>query len=101
MMQSADLPNGDNLALRRRFHPAWRWRVAIQRQMWLRVVIILEVRFQNSPQVILIQDDQVVQTFAAYRSNHPFTKRVLPGQPWRDGTSSIPISSTRFLKYSL
>ena len=42
-MQSADLPNGDDLALRRRLHLTWRWRVAIQRKMAPGIVVVVEV----------------------------------------------------------
>ena len=47
MMQTANLWDGDDLAQPRRFHLAPRRRVAIERQMRARAVIVLEVRSQN------------------------------------------------------
>jgi len=43
MMQSADLWDGDDLALRRRFDFSGLWGVSLQGQMRARVVIIFEI----------------------------------------------------------
>ena len=66
VMQSADLPNGDDLALRRRFHLTWGRRVAIQRKVRSRIVVVVEILGQDSMQMSLVQHDHVVQAFAAY-----------------------------------
>jgi len=51
MMQSADLLSGDDFALRRQFHLAWRGRVAIQRQMRPAIVIVVKVLAQDAAQM--------------------------------------------------
>src|SRR6202021_3461108 len=49
------------------------------------VVVVGGVRFQNSAQMRLAQDNDVVNTFAPDRSNQPFGKSILPGRRWCNG----------------
>jgi hypothetical protein len=42
------------------------------------VIIIVGVRFQNSAQMRLAQDNDVVHTFTPDRSDQPFGKSILP-----------------------
>jgi hypothetical protein len=44
------------------------------------VVIIVGVTFQNSAQMRLAQDNDVVHTFTPDRSDQPFGKSILPGR---------------------
>jgi hypothetical protein len=65
MMQTTDLREGDNLA-----GGGWVYRAAfrtilIEREMRSRLVVIVKVRRQHAAQVTLIEDDDVIQTFAA------------------------------------
>src|ERR1700740_3679197 len=49
------------------------------------IIIIVGVIFQNSTQMRLAQDNDVVQTFTPDRSDQPFGKSILPGRRWRNG----------------
>ena len=42
------------------------------------VVIIVNVIFQKSPQVVFVHDDQVIETLAPKTADHPFHKSILP-----------------------
>jgi hypothetical protein len=65
MMEAADLPEWDNLA-----GSGWVYRTALrtilgEREMRSRLVVIMKVRGQHAAQVTLIEDDDVIETFAA------------------------------------
>src|SRR5258707_2718186 len=45
-------------------------------------VVVGGVRFQNSAQMCLAQDNDVVQALAPDRSDQPFGKAILPGRGW-------------------
>src|SRR5713226_10448927 len=55
-------------------------RVFPQRQVRTRAVIVAEVAAQTTTQVSLIQDDDVVEQFAADRADHALGEGVLPGR---------------------
>jgi len=82
MVSSADLRDGNDFALGRRFNAPRRGRVAIKGQVRPRVVIVIKVGSQDSLQVDLVQNDHVIKTLPAYGTNHPFAIRVLSGRPW-------------------
>ena len=42
-------------------------------------VVILKIARHDVPQVTLIEDDDVIQTFAADRTDESFDKWILPG----------------------
>src|SRR6202166_2676070 len=46
------------------------------------IIIIVGVGFQNSAQMRLAQDNDVVHTFTPDRSDQPFGKAILPGRGW-------------------
>src|ERR1700719_2676277 len=46
-------------------------------------IVIVGVGFQNSAQMHLAQDNDVVYTLTPDRSDQPFGKAVLPGRGWR------------------
>lgn len=54
------------------------WTVLGQREMRAASVVILKVCRQHSAQVILIGDDDVIETFAADRANDALDIGVLP-----------------------
>ncbi len=82
-MQSADLPKGDDLALRRRLHLAWRRRVAVQRQVRPGIVIVVEVIPKDSVEMPFVEHDQVVETFPTYRADDSLAVGILPGRTCR------------------
>src|ERR1700678_2853711 len=45
-------------------------------------VVIISIRFQNSAQMRLAQDNDVVHTLTPDRSDQPFGKAILPGRGW-------------------
>jgi hypothetical protein len=45
-------------------------------------IVIVGVGFQNSAQMHLAQDNDVVHTFTPDRSDQPFHKAILPGRGW-------------------
>jgi hypothetical protein len=48
------------------------------------VMIILEISSQKPPQMALVQDNHVVQAFAADTPDQPLDVRILPRTPWGD-----------------
>jgi hypothetical protein len=55
--------------------------------------VIVKVRFERSPETGLVQDDYMIQTFAAYRPDQSFHVGVLPfcqGDRGAQSTSSTP-----------
>src|SRR6202048_749332 len=55
-------------------------RILVQRPMRANAVVIGRIVFENSAQMCLAQNDDVVQTLAPDRSDQPFGKAVLPGR---------------------
>jgi hypothetical protein len=48
-------------------------------------VVIISIGFQNSAQVRLAQDNDVVHALTPDRSDQPFHKAILPGRCWCNG----------------
>jgi hypothetical protein len=46
-------------------------------------MVIVEVRCEDAAQMALVEDDQVVQTLAAYRTDDPLDISILPGSARR------------------
>ncbi len=82
MVQAADLRDGNNFALRRRFDAAWCRRIAIQREMRAGRVVVVEILGQDAMQMGLVEHDEMIQTIAAYGTDDRFTRRILQGCPW-------------------
>ena len=57
-------------------------RVLIQRQVRARFVIIAEITFEQSTQMVVIEDDHMVQTFTTNASDQSLHVAVLPRTPW-------------------
>jgi hypothetical protein len=80
MVQAADLWKGDNSAgIGRLYGPRLRT-VLAEREMRSASVVILKVCRQHSAQVTLVEDDDVIETFAADRADDAFDVGILP---WR------------------
>ena len=65
MMQTTNLREGDNVS-----HGGWvygaRFRtILVKREMGSGLVMVLKIRRQNPAQLALIEDDDVIETFAA------------------------------------
>jgi hypothetical protein len=58
--------------------------VHIQRPVRAPAMIVSKVLSQLSPQMALVQDDHVIQAFAANTPDEPFDVRILPRTPGGD-----------------
>ena len=65
MMQTTDLPEGDDLAGIDWVYRAALRTILVEREMGSRLVVILKVRRQHAAQVTLTGYDDVIETFAA------------------------------------
>ena len=63
-MQSADLRNGNNSAAAGGFDVSSDRRVSLQRKMRSRVQIIVDIRLQDTHEMSLVDDDDMVETLA-------------------------------------
>jgi len=58
-----------------------------------RGVVVGEVRAQQAAEMTLIEDDDVVQAFAADRADQAFGEGILPGGAGAMRTSRMPMSA--------
>ena len=56
------------------------WSIFAQRQMSAGLVVVAHIRPQDSPQVSLPEDDQMVEAFPSDRTDELFNVSILP---WR------------------
>lgn len=80
MMQTADLREGDDSACGGRLYGPRHRTILAKREMRAALVVVLEVCRQHSAQVTLIEDDDVIKTFAADGADDALDIGVLP---WR------------------
>ena len=64
--------------------------------MGARLMVIDEVTGQDSTEVSFAEDNNVVETLAAYRADQALGERILPGLCGAVRTSSICIPFTRW-----
>src|SRR6266849_4743476 len=81
MVETAHLREGDNIACGRKLYATRPCAVLVEREMRSGVMMILKIARQDAAQVTLVEDDNVIQTFAADRTNETLDVRVLPGGP--------------------
>src|SRR6266851_5949694 len=62
-------------------------------------MVIIEVTCEDLAQMALVEDEEVVQTLAAYRTDDPLDVSILPGERGAVMTSTMPIASTRRRKF--
>ena len=79
MMQTADLGEGNDIARGGKLHATRPWAVLVEREMRPGVMMILKIARQYAAQVTLAEDDNVIQTFAADRTDQSLDIWVLPG----------------------
>jgi len=60
-------------------------RILLQRPMRSNAVVIGRIVFQNSAQMRLAQDNDVVHTLTPDQSDQPFGKAILPRRGWCSG----------------
>ena len=87
MVQPADLWEGNNDTCRGRLSRPRLGAILVQREMRAASVVILKVFRQHTAQVTLIEDDDVIETFAADRADDALDIGVLP---WRSRRGDDP-----------
>jgi hypothetical protein len=75
VVESADFWNLDNHASRRRLDRPGVGGVLVEREMGARVMVIIEVTGQNSSKVSFAEDQNVVETLAADRTDQALGER--------------------------
>ena len=58
------------------------WSVAIKGKVCSRLVIIVQVRSQYSPEVSLVQNDDMINALTPNRTNESLNVGILPRRPW-------------------
>jgi hypothetical protein len=84
MMQPTYLWNFPDQSMLRPLDRPRLWTIHGQRPVCAPMLIVLEVVGQEPPQMALVQDDHVVQTFTADASDEPVDIGVLPRTSWGD-----------------
>ena len=92
MVQAADLWEGNNGTC-----GGWLYRprlraILAEREMCAAPVVVVEVRRQHTAQVTLVEDDDVIEAFAADRADDAFDIGVLP---WRSRRGDDLLDSHR------
>jgi hypothetical protein len=82
MVQTADLWEGGNGARGGWLYGPRLGTVLVQREMRTASVVIVKVCRQHTAQVTLIEDDDVIETFAADRADDALDIGVLPLRSW-------------------
>jgi hypothetical protein len=75
MVQTANLGEGDNLAMLRTLHWSWFRGIFVQAQMGPTPVVVGKIGFEQVVQVSFIEHDDVVQALTADRTYQPFDVR--------------------------
>ena len=80
MVQAADLREGDDSACGGRLYGPRLGAILAEREMCSALVVVFKVCRQHAAQVTLIEDDDVIETFAPDRADDALDIGVLP---WR------------------
>jgi hypothetical protein len=79
-MQAPDLREGDNvMACGGWLYRTRPWAILVERKMRSGFMMTLKIARQYAAQVTLVEDDNVIQTFAADRTDQTLDIWVLPG----------------------
>ncbi len=78
MMETANLRKGNNFACFGGLDWPWHGTVLTQRKVSARLVIVIQIGSENTPQVPFAQDDDLVKALSPDRSDHPFSEGILP-----------------------
>lgn len=87
--QPADHRDADNTTLTGRFDGPREWCIACQRQVTPGLMVVVEVYRQNAMQMLLVEHDDMVETFTADGPAEPFHERILPRTPMRGRRKSL------------
>ena len=78
MMQAADFRKGNDVAGRGKLYATGPRAVLAEREVRSCVVMVLKIAQQYPAQVALIEDDDMIQTFPADRTDETLSVGVLP-----------------------
>ncbi len=78
MVQTANFREGNDVAGRGKLYATGPRAVLAQRKMRAGVVMVLKIARENAAQMALAEDDDVIQTFSADRTDETLSVRVLP-----------------------
>ena len=78
MMEPADLRERNDVAHPGRLNCARHGTVLVEREMGPRPLVVGEVASQDTSQVLLVEDDDVIEALAPDASNHSFAEWILP-----------------------
>ena len=84
MMESADLWELDHLSQLRRLHGSRLGAVHVQGQVSTRPVVVAELGGQNPAEMSVVQDNDLVEVFAADAADKAFYEGRLSGAPGCD-----------------
>ena len=82
MVETTEEGQGDDAAVRRWLDRARLGRILLEGEVSARPVVVPEVGSETTSKVCLVQDDDVVEKFAAEGANDAFGEGVLPGRAW-------------------
>ena len=83
MAQTANFREGNDIAGRGRLYGTRTRALLAERKMRSGVMMVLQIARQNAAQMTLTEDDDVIQTFSADRTDKTLSVRVLPRCPYR------------------
>src|SRR5438094_507249 len=78
MVQTANFREGNDIAGRGRLYWTRTRALLAERKMRSGVMMVLKIARQNAAQMALVEDDDVIQTFATDRTDKTLSVRVLP-----------------------
>ena len=84
MMKATDLRNLTDPVRLVRLNCPTVWRVLVQGQVRAGFVIIAEIIFEQSAQMVVIENDHMIQALATNVSDHALHVAILPRAPWRN-----------------
>jgi hypothetical protein len=82
MMESTEHGQGDYVALFGCFNCARFRSILVQRPVGAVLVMIAQVIRESPPQVLVVEHDHMVQTFAAEGADQSLDAGILPGRAW-------------------
>ena len=77
-MQAADFRYGDDSSDAALLNRAGVGAILIERKMRAGALVVVDVRGQDAAQMALVEDHEVVETFATDRTDHALDVSVLP-----------------------
>ena len=77
-MQAGYLRDGDNSSDAAMLNRAGVGAILVERKMSASALVVVDIRGQDAAQMALVEDHDVIQTLATYRTDHTLDVGVLP-----------------------